>query len=131
MTEAYICDAVRTPAGRYGGALSPIPTDDLAAHPIKVLMARNPKADGAALDDVVLGCANQAGEDNRSVARMAALLAGLGDSAPGGTVTASPRAPACRARRWWACRRASWALARRRRPRSCWHALAFQFRPWM
>lgn len=88
MTEAYICicDAVRTPVGRYGGALSPVRTDDLAAHPIKVLMARNPKADGAALDDVILGCANQAGEDNRSVARMAALLAGLGDSAPGGTV---------------------------------------------
>jgi acetyl-CoA acetyltransferase family protein len=77
MTQAFVCDAVRTPIGRFGGALAPVRTDDLAAHPIKALMARNPGVDWAALDDVVYGCANQAGEDNRNVARMAGLIAGL------------------------------------------------------
>ncbi|MGQ0430426.1 MAG: 3-oxoadipyl-CoA thiolase [Gammaproteobacteria bacterium] len=77
MTEAFICDAVRTPIGRYGGMLAGCRTDDLAAVPLKALVQRNPKADWAAVDDVVLGCANQAGEDNRNLARMAALLAGL------------------------------------------------------
>ena len=77
MTEAYICDAVRTPIGRYGGALSGIRADDLAAIPIRALIDRNPKVDWAELDDVILGCANQAGEDNRNLARMAGLLAGL------------------------------------------------------
>lgn len=86
MTEAFICAGVRTPIGRYAGALSGVRADDLAALPIKELIARHPRADWAALDDVVLGCANQAGEDNRNVARMAALLAGLGETAPGTTV---------------------------------------------
>ena len=86
MTEAFICDAQRTPFGRYGGALSSLRTDDLAALPIQALMARNPKVDWAALADVVYGCANQAGEDNRNVARMAALLAGLPIEVPGATV---------------------------------------------
>ncbi len=86
MREAFICDTVRTPIGRYGGVLSKVRTDDLAAVPIRALTRRNPKADWAALDEVVLGCANQAGEDNRNVARMAALLAGLPDSIPGLTV---------------------------------------------
>ncbi|MDD3444332.1 MAG: 3-oxoadipyl-CoA thiolase [Zavarzinia sp.] len=86
MTEAFICGGVRTPIGRYAGALSSARADDLAALPIRELMARHPTVDWAALDDVILGCANQAGEDNRNVARMAALLAGLGESAPGTTV---------------------------------------------
>src|SRR5579871_1447811 len=86
MREAFICDAARTPIGRYGGALSKVRTDDLAAVPIRALTKRNAKADWAALDEVVLGCANQAGEDNRNVARMATLLAGLPDSVPGLTV---------------------------------------------
>ncbi len=86
MTEAFVCDAVRTPIGRFGGALSAVRTDDLAAHPISALMARNPKVDWAALDDVIYGCANQAGEDNRNVARMASLIAGLPVSVPGATV---------------------------------------------
>jgi acetyl-CoA acyltransferase len=86
MTDAFICDAIRTPIGRYAGALSPVRTDDLAALPIKALIARNPKVDWAAVDEVIYGCANQAGEDNRNVARMAALLAGLPDSVPGATV---------------------------------------------
>src|ERR1700761_5708397 len=86
MREAFICDAARTPIGRYGGALSKVRTDDLAAVPIRALTARNPKVDWAALDEVVLGCANQAGEDNRNVARMATLLAGLPDSVPALTV---------------------------------------------
>jgi acetyl-CoA C-acetyltransferase len=77
MTEAFICDAIRTPFGRYAGVLSSIRTDDLAAIPIAALMARNAKVDWAALDDVLYGCANQAGEDNRNVARMALLLAGM------------------------------------------------------
>jgi acetyl-CoA acyltransferase len=86
MTHAFICDAVRTPFGRYGGALASIRTDDLAALPIKALMARNPRVDWATLGDVVLGCANQAGEDNRNVARMAALLAGLPVDVSGATI---------------------------------------------
>ena len=86
MTEAYICDAIRTPIGRYGGALSSVRADDLAAIPIKALIDRNPKADWGELDDVILGCANQAGEDNRNLARMAGLLAGLPDSSGGVTL---------------------------------------------
>src|SRR5579871_1909178 len=86
MRDVFICDAVRTPIGRYGGALARVRADDLAAVPIKALMARNPKVDWSRLDDVYLGCANQAGEDNRNVARMALLLAGLPDSVPGITV---------------------------------------------
>lgn len=86
MTTAYICDAIRTPIGRYAGALSSVRTDDLAAFPIKTLLERNPAVDWNALDDVVYGCANQAGEDNRNVARMALLLAGLAKEVPGSTV---------------------------------------------
>src|SRR5258708_23809500 len=86
MGHAYICDAIRTPFGRYGGALSSIRTDDLAALPLKALMDRNPRVDWAALDDVIYGCANQAGEDNRNVARMALLLAGLPKEGSGATV---------------------------------------------
>jgi acetyl-CoA acyltransferase len=84
--QAFICDAIRTPFGRYGGALSSVRTDDLAAIPIAALMARNPKVDWAAVADVIYGCANQAGEDNRNVARMAALLAGLPQEVPGATL---------------------------------------------
>jgi 3-oxoadipyl-CoA thiolase len=86
MRDVFICDAARTPIGRYGGALAKVRTDDLAAVPIKALVARNPKADWTRLDEVFFGCANQAGEDNRNVARMALLLAGLPDSVPGITV---------------------------------------------
>jgi 3-oxoadipyl-CoA thiolase len=86
MAEAFICDGMRTPIGRYGGALARVRTDDLAAVPIKALMKRHPNVDWSALDDVYYGCANQAGEDNRNVARMALLLAGLPDSIPGITV---------------------------------------------
>ncbi len=86
MTHAYICDAIRTPFGRYGGALSSVRTDDLGAVPIRALMARNPKVDWQAVADVLYGCANQAGEDNRNVARMAALLAGLPIEVPGATI---------------------------------------------
>ncbi|MGC1485397.1 MAG: 3-oxoadipyl-CoA thiolase [Candidatus Acidiferrum sp.] len=86
MHTAYICDAIRTPIGRYAGALSSIRTDDLAAIPIKALIERNPKVDWNALDDVIYGCANQAGEDNRNVGRMALLLAGLPKEVPGSTV---------------------------------------------
>jgi 3-oxoadipyl-CoA thiolase len=86
LRHAYICDAVRTPIGRFGGALAHVRADDLAALPIMALMARNTDADWAALDEVILGCANQAGEDNRNVARMAALLAGLPERVPGATV---------------------------------------------
>jgi 3-oxoadipyl-CoA thiolase len=86
MNEVFICDAVRTPFGRYGGALASIRTDDLATLPIKALVERNPKVDWDALDDVVYGCVNQAGEDNRNVARMALLLAGLPDRIPAMTV---------------------------------------------
>ena len=84
--QAFICDAIRTPIGRYGGALSSVRTDDLGAIPLRALMARNPKVDWAQLADVLYGCANQAGEDNRNVARMAALLAGLPVGVPGGTI---------------------------------------------
>ena len=86
MADAFICDAVRTPIGRYGGALSSVRTDDLAAAPVAALMARNSGVDWSRVDDVVMGCANQAGEDNRNVARMAALLAGLPVEVPGITV---------------------------------------------
>src|SRR5713226_6161749 len=86
MTEVFICDAVRTPFGRYGGALSSIRTDDLATLPIKALMERNSSVDWDAVDDVIYGCVNQAGEDNRNVARMALLLAGLPQTVPGATV---------------------------------------------
>ena len=85
MKSAYICDGVRTPIGRYGGALSSVRADDLAALPIKALVERNPNIDWEAVDDVIFGCANQAGEDNRNVARMALLLAGLPESVPGST----------------------------------------------
>jgi 3-oxoadipyl-CoA thiolase len=86
VSAAFICDAVRTPFGRYGGSLAGVRPDDLAAIPIKALLVRNSGLDPAAIDDVILGCANQAGEDNRNVARMALLLAGLPDAVPGGTV---------------------------------------------
>jgi 3-oxoadipyl-CoA thiolase len=86
MTEAFIIDAIRTPIGRYAGALSSVRTDDLAAIPIKALMERNPGVEWSKVDDVIYGCANQAGEDNRNVARMAALLAGLPVAVPGATI---------------------------------------------
>lgn len=86
MREAFICDAVRTPVGRYGGALSTVRADDLAAEPLKALMARNPGVDWSAVDDLIYGCANQAGEDNRNVGRMAVLLAGMPIGVPGTTV---------------------------------------------
>jgi acetyl-CoA C-acetyltransferase len=86
MNQAFICDAIRTPFGRYGGALSSVRADDLGAIPLKALMARNPKVDWAAITDVIYGCANQAGEDNRNVARMSALLAGLPLELPGATL---------------------------------------------
>ncbi len=86
ITPVYLCDAIRTPFGRYGGALAGVRTDDLAAEPIRALMARNAGVDWHALDDVIYGCANQAGEDNRNVARMALLLAGLPERVPGATV---------------------------------------------
>ncbi len=86
MAEAYICDYVRTPIGRYAGALKDVRADDLAAHPLCVLRERNPGVDWDMLDDCILGCANQAGEDNRNVARMAVLLAGLPASVPGATI---------------------------------------------
>ena len=86
MTEAFICDSVRTPIGRFGGALAPVRPDDLLALTMTTLMARNPGVEWDATDDVVMGCANQAGEDNRNVARMAVLLAGLSSDVPGTTV---------------------------------------------
>lgn len=86
MREVFICDAVRTPVGRYGGSLSSVRTDDLAAIPIKALMERNPDIDWLEIDDVLMGCANQAGEDNRNVARMALLLAGMSETIPGATI---------------------------------------------
>ncbi len=109
MTDAFLCDAIRTPIGRYGGALSGVRADDLGAVPIKALMERNREVDWSAIDDVIYGCANQAGEDNRNVARMSALLAGLPQSA-------------CRARRSTACAvpgwtRSAWPRARSRRAR--------------
>ncbi|CAG2157527.1 3-oxoadipyl-CoA thiolase [Cupriavidus numazuensis] len=86
MTEAFICDAIRTPIGRYGGSLSAVRADDLGAVPLKALMARNPNVDWKAVDDVIYGNANQAGEDNRNVARMSSLLAGLPQDVPGATL---------------------------------------------
>ncbi|MCC6198508.1 MAG: 3-oxoadipyl-CoA thiolase, partial [Burkholderiales bacterium] len=86
MFEAFICDAIRTPFGRYGGALSNVRTDDLGAIPIAALLARNPGLDATAVDDVILGCVNQAGEDNRNVGRVALLLAGLPPEIPGATI---------------------------------------------
>ena len=86
MTEAFICDAIRTPIGRYGGALASVRPDDLGAVPLKALMERNPQVDWAAVEDIIYGCANQAGEDNRNVARMSGLLAGLPVEVPGTTV---------------------------------------------
>src|SRR6188472_1876107 len=86
MPEAFLCDAVRTPIGRYAGGLARVRTDDLGALPIKALMKRLPNVDWAALDELYYGCANQAGEDNRNVARMALLLAGLPASVPGVTL---------------------------------------------
>ena len=86
MTEAFICDAIRTPIGRYGGSLSGVRADDLGAVPLRALMARNPELDWSAVADIIFGCANQAGEDNRNVARMSALLAGLPETLPGATI---------------------------------------------
>src|SRR6478672_9964929 len=86
MNEAFLCDAIRTPFGRFGGALSQVRTDDLAAIPIAELVKRNPQVDWSKLDDVIYGCANQAGEDNRNVGRMALLLAGLPIDVPAATV---------------------------------------------
>ncbi len=86
MRDVFICDAIRTPVGKYGGSLSSVRTDDLAAIPLKALMDRNPDMDWTAIDDIVLGCANQAGEDNRNVARMASLLAGFSETVPGSTI---------------------------------------------
>src|SRR3954470_23375208 len=86
MTDAYICDAIRSPIGRYGGSLASVRADDLGAHVIKALIARNPQVDWEAVEDVIYGCANQAGDDNRNVARMALLLAGLPSNIPGGTI---------------------------------------------
>jgi acetyl-CoA acyltransferase len=86
VSAAFICDAVRTPFGRYGGALAAVRPDDLGAIPLRALLARNPRLEPAAIDDVILGCANQAGEDNRNVARMALLLAGLPETVPGSTI---------------------------------------------
>ena len=86
MTQAYICDAIRTPIGRYGGTLAAVRADDLGALPLKALMARNPQVDWTAVEDIIYGCANQAGEDNRNVARMSLLLAGLPEAVPGTTI---------------------------------------------
>ena len=86
MNHAFICDAVRTPFGRYGGALASVRTDDLGAIPLRALMARNAEVDWSAVTDVLYGCANQAGEDNRNVARMSLLLAGLPKEVPGATI---------------------------------------------
>ena len=86
MQEAFICDAIRTPFGRYGGALSGVRADDLAAIPLHALIERNPGVEWNRVDDVIYGCANQAGEDNRNVGRMALLLAGLPPEVPGATI---------------------------------------------
>src|SRR5436190_18296219 len=86
MTQAFICDAIRTPFGRYGGALSSVRADDLGAIPLRALMARNKKVDWSEVTDVIFGCANQAGEDNRNVARMSSLMAGLPIELPGSTI---------------------------------------------
>jgi Acetyl-CoA acetyltransferase len=87
MNQAFICDAVRTPFGRFGGTLSSVRADDLGALPLKALLERNRGLDPARIDDVIYGCANQAGEDNRNVARMALLLAGYPETVPGSTST--------------------------------------------
>ena len=86
MADAFICDGIRTPIGRFAGALAPVRTDDLAAIPIAALIARNPGVDWAAVDDLYMGCANQAGEDNRNLARMAGLLGGLPVEVAGATI---------------------------------------------
>ena len=86
MKDVFICDAIRTPIGRYGGALKDVRADDLGAVPLRALMERNPQVDWKAVDDVIFGCANQAGEDNRNVARMSLLLAGLPQEVPGSTI---------------------------------------------
>src|SRR5690348_17149824 len=86
MRDVFVCDFARTPIGRYAGSLAKVRTDDLAAAPLKALVKRNAKADWSAIDEVYFGCANQAGEDNRNVARMALLLAGLPDGVPGVTL---------------------------------------------
>ena len=86
MIEVFICDAIRTPVGRYGGSLSSIRPDDLGAIPLKEIVKRNPDVDWLAVDDILMGCANQAGEDNRNVARMASLLAGFSETIPGSTI---------------------------------------------
>ena len=86
MRDVFVCDAVRTPIGRFGGSLAKVRADDLAATPIKALLARHPDLDWSAVDEVYFGCANQAGEDNRNVARMSLLLAGLPESVPGITL---------------------------------------------
>ena len=109
MKPAFICDAIRTPIGRFGGALKDVRADDLGAVPLRALQERNPTVDWAAIDEVIYGCANQAGEDNRNVARMSLLLAGLPLSVPGSTVnrlwarawtpSAAPRARSSLARR--------------------------------
>ena len=91
MNHAFICDAIRTPIGRFGGALKDVRADDLGAIPLRALMARNPQVDWAAVQDVIYGCANQAGEDNRNVARMSALLAGLPEQVPGATPRSATR----------------------------------------
>src|SRR5258706_14998189 len=114
MTEVFICDAVRTPFGRYGGALSSIRTDDLATLPIKALMERNPSVDWGSVDDVIYGCVNQAGEDNRNIARMAGLLAGLPVEVAARAITrprrpghATPRHAPPRLQHWQAPRNTS------------------------
>ena len=94
MTEAFICDAIRTPIGRYGGALAGVRTDDLGAVPLQALMERNPQVDWTAVEDIIYGCANQAGEDNRNVARMSGLLAGLP------VEVRAPRSTGCAVRAW-------------------------------
>ncbi|MEO1000126.1 MAG: beta-ketoacyl synthase N-terminal-like domain-containing protein, partial [Pseudomonadota bacterium] len=86
MAEAFLCQGVRTPIGRFGGALAPVRPDDMLAHVLREVMARAPELPGEAIDDAIMGCANQAGEDNRNVARMATLLAGLPEAVPGATV---------------------------------------------
>ena len=86
MADAYLCDATRTPFGKYGGALAPVRADDLGAVPIKALIERNPNVEWDKLDDVLYGCANQAGEDNRNVSRMSSLLAGLPTNVSGTTI---------------------------------------------
>ncbi|MFZ0393429.1 MAG: 3-oxoadipyl-CoA thiolase [Terracidiphilus sp.] len=114
MRDAFICDAVRTPIGRYAGALARVRADDLAATPIRELIRRHPNADWSALDDVILGCANQAGEDNRNVARMALLLAGLSETIPGVTVNrlcGSGMEAAGSAARAIQCGEADWIVA--------------------